>query len=64
MGVIYRAHTPIDCFNADKDDILQFLTNVNKNHYLLGDFNVDLLKDETRRPASDFLDLIYSFIQY
>ena len=30
-------------------------------HYLLGDFNIDLLKDETHRPTSDFLDLIYSY---
>ena len=61
VGVIYRAHTSIDCFNADIDDILQILTKENKNHYLLGDFNIDLLKDETHRPTSDFLDLIYSY---
>ena len=57
----YRAHTSIDYFNADIDNILQILTKENKNHYLLGDFNIDLLKDETHRPTSDFLDLIYSY---
>ena len=61
VGVIYRSHTSIGCFNADIDSILQILTKENKIHYLLGDFNIDLLKDETHRPTSDFLDLIYSY---
>ena len=61
MGVIYRSHTSIDCFNADIDSIFQILAKENKIHYLLGDFNIDLLKDETHRPTSDFLDLIYSY---
>ena len=46
VGVIYRSHTSIDCFNADIDSILQILTKENKIHYLLGDFNIDLLQDE------------------
>ena len=41
MGVIYRAHTSIDCFNADIDNILQILTKENKNYHLVGDFNID-----------------------
>ena len=61
VGVIYRSHTSIDCFNADIDSIFQILAKENKIHYLLGDFNIDLLKDETHRPTSDFLDLIYSY---
>ena len=59
MRVIYRSHTFIDCFDADIDNFLQILTKENKNHYLLGDFKKDILKDET--PTSDFLDLIYSY---
>ena len=61
VGVIYRAHTSIDIFNTDVNHILQILSKENKNYYLLGDFNIDLLKDETHRPASEFLDLIYSY---
>ena len=61
VGVLNKAHTSIDCSNADIDNILQILTTENKNHYVLGDCNIDLLKDETHRPTSDFLDLIYSY---
>ena len=61
VGIIYRAHTSIDCFNADIDYILQILTKESKNHYLLDDFNIDLSEDETHGPTSDFLDLIYSY---
>ena len=64
MRVIYRSHTFIDCFDADIDIFLQILTKENKNHYLLGDFKKDILKDETHRPTSDFLVLIYSFSPY
>ena len=28
---------------------------------MLGDFNIDLLKDETHKPTCEFLDLIYSY---
>ena len=55
VEVTYRAHTSIDCFNADIENILQILIKENKNHYLLLDLNIDLLKDETYRPTSDFL---------
>ena len=61
VGVIYRAHTSIDIFNTDVNHVLQILSKENKNYYLLGDFNIDLLKDETHRPTSEFLDLIYSY---
>ena len=61
MGVIYRAHTSIDIFNTDVNHVLQILSKENKNYFLLCDFNIDLLKDKTHRPTSDFLDLIYSY---
>ena len=61
VGAIYRAHTSIDIFNTDVNHVLQILSTENKNYYLLGDFNIDLLKDETHRPTSEFLDLIYSY---
>ena len=60
VGVIYRSHESIDSFNTDMDQILQILGTENKNCYMLGDYNIDLLKEETTRSISDFLDLIYS----
>ena len=32
----------------------------NKDCYLVGDYNIDILKDETNRSIGEFLDLIYS----
>ena len=58
--MIYRSHESIDNFNFDKQTILQSLSKENKDCYILGDYNIDLLKDEIHRPTSDFLDLIYS----
>ena len=61
VGVIYTAHTSIDIFNTDVNQVLQILSKENKNYYLLGDFYIDLLKDETHTPTSEFLDLICSY---
>ena len=36
VGVIYRAHTSIDIFNADVNHVLQILSKENKNYYLVG----------------------------
>ena len=61
IGVIYRAHTAIDDFTNDFDPILQTISNEKKECYIMGDYNIDLLKDDSDRPRHDYLDLIYSY---
>ena len=41
-----RAHTSIDIFDTDANHVLQIPSKENKNYYLLGDFNIDHLKDK------------------
>ena len=53
IGVIYRAHTAIDNFVHD-------ISKEKKECYIMGDYNIDLLKDDSDRPTHDYLDLIYS----
>ena len=60
VGVIYRAHTSIDDFIHDIDVIYDKITSENKLSYIMGDFNIDLLKDDVHRPIHDYLDLVYS----
>jgi len=60
VGVIYRAFTPIDNFISDVDHIFNKINNENKITYLMGDFNIDLLKDDTDRQTHDYLNFIYS----
>ena len=60
VGVVYRAHTSIDNFITDITPILNKAVNENKVHYLMGDFNIDLLKDDSHRPTHDYLNLVYS----
>ena len=60
VGVIYRAHTSIDDFIHDIDVIYNKITSENKLSYIMGDFNIDLLKDDVHRPIHDYLDLVYS----
>ena len=60
IGVIYRAHTAIDNFITDVDPILQIINNEKKECYIMGDYNIDLLKEDSDRQTHDYLDLIYS----
>ena len=32
-----------------------------KECYIMGDYNIDLLKDDSDRPTHDYLDFIYSY---
>ena len=61
VGVVYRAHTCIDNFLADFDPVLKKLNSEKKTVYIMGDFNIDLLKVDTHRPTHDYLELIYSY---
>ena len=60
IGVIYRVHTAIDNFITDVDPILQIISNKKKECYIMDDYNIDLLKDNSDRTTHDYLDLIYS----
>ncbi len=60
LGVVYRSHSAIDNFISDLDPILQTINEEKKTCYIMGDFNIDLLKDDIDRPTHDYLDLIYS----
>ena len=63
--LIYRAHTSIDDFtNSDVDKVLDIINLENKSIYMMGDFNIDLLKDDCDRPTHDFIDLIIFTFSY
>ena len=61
VGVIYR--TP----NADIQNfydcliyILESQNPLNQSCYLMGDYNIDLLKHSSNNPTSEFLDLMFA----
>ena len=60
VGVIYRAHTSIDDFILDIEKVFNKTNSENKITYVMGDFDIDLLKDDTCRPVHDYIDFIYS----
>jgi exonuclease III len=60
VGVVYRAHTPIDNFISDIDPIYKQIASEKKDFYVMGDFNIDLLKVDSHRPTHDYLELVYS----
>jgi len=61
VGVIYRSHTSIDGFIKDIDPVFKKIISEKKIFYVMGDFNIDLLKVDSDRQTHDFLELIYSY---
>ena len=61
-GCIYR-HPKMDLANFNKNylnPLMDKLSSENKRLYLIGDFNVDLLKIDTNTETSNFLDTLTS----
>jgi len=70
IGNIYRPGTqhPVhtgsvqfDIFSESLSNILNSLTSGRTNFYIAGDFNLDLLKNETNQRVSEFNDLVFSY---
>ncbi len=62
IGCLYRApNANITTFTDDISDIMHKLSTLNKHVYLLGDYNLDLLKYNKHQPTSDFIDTMFSF---
>ena len=60
LGVIYRPPgSDVNQFNDITNDILEPVRHERKLCYLLGDYNIDVLKHGTHKPTSEFLDMHY-----
>ena len=60
-GVVYCSHTSIDNFTNDIEPIFKKLNSERKHLYIMGDFNIDLLKADVHRPTHEYLELLYSY---
>ena len=62
IGVLYRPNTQpladIDFFNETLAEITSNLAKENKETYIMGDFNIDLLKFRTHEKTNDLLELM------
>lgn len=61
IGTVYRPpNTDIVQFNATLEIILNKIKSENKYCFLMGDFNIDLIKCDTHNETGQFLDLMFS----
>jgi exonuclease III len=60
-AVIYRQHNSPECFQSYFEDILEKLSTTNKPIYILGDFNIYLLRFETCKYAHNSLISLQSY---
>ena len=60
-AIIYRQHNSPKRFQEYFDDKLERLITSNNSIYIMGDFNINLLHDETSCYAQDFLLSLQSF---
>ena len=63
IGVIYRPdYVGLDTFYSDLARVFDVVNNEHKTCYIMGDFNIDLLKFSSNNKISNFVNLIYSNI--
>ena len=61
IGVIYRPdYVDLDSFFSDLARVFDIVNNEHKTCYIMGDFNIDLLKFSSNNKVSNFVNLIYS----
>ena len=64
IGIIYRPNTApyadLEIFSNTVYDLLDAINNEHKTAYLMGDFNIDLLKCADHQNTSDYLNNIFS----
>ena len=64
VGVIYRPntqpHADMDLFADKLSEIISKISNENKESYIMGDFNIDLLKFQTHGKTNDFIESMIS----
>ena len=54
-GIIYGQHNSPDYFLTYLDKTIEILVSDDKDVYIMGDFNIDLLKCESSQMSQDFL---------
>jgi hypothetical protein len=61
IGVIYRPpNTDLENFTNDMEKLLNIVLKERRPCYLLGDFNIDLLKHDKHSPTQHFIDTLSS----
>ena len=64
VGTIYRPNTPpkadLDIFTHTIHELQQQLNDDNKETYIMGDMNIDLLQYENYQKTNEYLDNIFS----
>lgn len=61
IAVVYRdPHTNVEEFNCEIDACLQKLGKENKDVYIMGDFNINLLNCSTVNHVNEFVNILYN----
>ena len=60
VGSVYRPPNQNTAFFLDKFDILSRISKDNKQCYVMGDFNLDLLQYNHHTPTQEFIDTLFS----
>lgn len=61
IGVLYRPpNTDVIKFNEQLGEVLDVVKRENKDLYIMGDFNINLLEAENHPPSADFIDTLFA----
>ena len=61
IGIVYRPpNSNVDTFTSLLNDILDKLKMNNKHCWIMGDFNIDLMKNNSHKPTTDFINMMFA----
>ena len=61
IGIVYRPpNSNVVTFTSTLNDIIEKIRVNNRSFWLMGDYNIDLMKNNVHKPTTDFIDMMFS----
>ena len=61
IGIVYRPpNSNVDTFTSLFNSILEKLRINNRHCWIMGDFNIDLMKNDSHKPTTDFINMMFT----
>ena len=61
IGIVYRPpNSNVVTFTSTLNDIIEKIRINNRSFWLMGDYNIDLMKNNVHKPTTDFIDMMFS----
>ena len=61
VGIVYRPpNSDVNAFTSSLNNLIEKIRINDRPSWIMGDFNIDLLKTDTHKPTSDFINMMFA----